>query len=294
MLHGQRVELGDDLTVPSGPQVGVNPVLEGGQTQLGQTGDLAVEAAMGLDVGVRMAAPHRQRVAQPECDIIGIAERRRRPIRVLERRCVDRGVVAVEGVAVALAGDHVAQDLAEVGDVRLKCRSARRCGVLAVGRLEQPVDRHRTPGSGDQDRDHAPLFRTAEREGNAVHQDLERAEHPILHGPNVPMAERRRRRLLHCDHHRSGRSRTAQHQWQRHEVTMDGLVDRSTARTREPPTTAVPGLHRSLARLGPHVAQIRGRWLVCVPALVTAWLPRGQSSPPHSPPWPVPLSLRRP
>ena len=93
MLDGQRVELGDDLTVPSGPQVGVDPVLEGGQAQLCQTGDLAVEEAMGLDVGVRMAAPHRQRITQPGRDIIGIAERRRRPVGVLEPRCIDRGVV---------------------------------------------------------------------------------------------------------------------------------------------------------------------------------------------------------
>ena len=61
MLDGQRVELGDDLTMPSRPQVGVDPVLESGQAQLCQTGDLTVEEAVRLDVGVRMAAPHRQR-----------------------------------------------------------------------------------------------------------------------------------------------------------------------------------------------------------------------------------------
>ena len=63
MLDGQRVELGDDLTVPSRPQVGVDPVLESGQAQLCQTGDLTVEEAVRLDVGVRMASPHRQCLA---------------------------------------------------------------------------------------------------------------------------------------------------------------------------------------------------------------------------------------
>ena len=64
VLDGQRVQLGDDLTMPACPQVGADPVLERGQAQLRQTGDLAVEEPMGLDVGVRMAAPHRQRLAQ--------------------------------------------------------------------------------------------------------------------------------------------------------------------------------------------------------------------------------------
>ena len=74
MLDRQGVELGDDLTVPSRPHVGVDPVLERGKPQFGQPGDLAVEEAMGLDVGVGMAAPHRQGVTQP-----GRRPRRHRP-----------------------------------------------------------------------------------------------------------------------------------------------------------------------------------------------------------------------
>ncbi len=96
MLDGQRVQFGDDLTVPSRPQVGVDPVLERGQAQLRQTGDLAVEEAMGLDVGVGMAAPHRQRLAQPGRDVLGVAHGRRGPVGVLERRRVDRGAGAVD------------------------------------------------------------------------------------------------------------------------------------------------------------------------------------------------------
>ena len=50
--------------------VGVDARLERGQAQLGEAGDLAVEEAVSFDVGVGMATPHRQRVAQPSGDIV--------------------------------------------------------------------------------------------------------------------------------------------------------------------------------------------------------------------------------
>jgi hypothetical protein len=47
--------------------------------------------------------------------------------------------------------------------------------VLAVGRREQTLDRDRTPGNGDEHRDHAPAASGTKREGDAVHDDLEPA-----------------------------------------------------------------------------------------------------------------------
>ena len=64
MLHGQRLQLGDDLAMPAGVQIGLDARLEGGETDLAEPGDLAVQGAVGLDVGVRVPAPHRQRGPQ--------------------------------------------------------------------------------------------------------------------------------------------------------------------------------------------------------------------------------------
>ena len=70
MLDGQRVQLGDHLAMPAGPHVGVDARLERGQAKLGEAGDLAVEVPVRFDVGVRVAAPHRQRLAQPGRHIV--------------------------------------------------------------------------------------------------------------------------------------------------------------------------------------------------------------------------------
>ena len=73
-----------------------------------------------------------------------------------------RGVGAIHEVAVALADDHLAEGVAEVGHVRVQRGAAGRRGVLAVGRLEQSVDRDRTPRMSDQHGGDAPLLRTTE------------------------------------------------------------------------------------------------------------------------------------
>ena len=72
VLDRQRIELGDDLAMAAGAQVGVDARLERRQPQLVEAGDLTVEESVGLDVGVGVAAPHRQRLAKPGRDLVGI------------------------------------------------------------------------------------------------------------------------------------------------------------------------------------------------------------------------------
>ena len=85
-------------------------------------------------------------------------------VRVLELDRVDGGVGAVHEVAVGPANDHLAEGAAQVGHVRVQRGPADRRGVLAVGRLEQRVDRDRPPRSSDQHGGDAPLLRTTEGE----------------------------------------------------------------------------------------------------------------------------------
>ena len=89
MLDGQRLQLGDDLAMTAGVQIGLDARLEGGETDLAEPGALAVQGAVGLDVGVRVPAPHRQRRPQHGRRAVGIRHRRRRPVGLLERHAVD-------------------------------------------------------------------------------------------------------------------------------------------------------------------------------------------------------------
>ena len=226
----QSVQLGDDLTMSSRPQVGVDARLEGGQAQLRKACDLAVEEAVGLDVGVGVASPHRQRLTQSGRDIVGVAHGRRGAVGVLERRRVDRGVGAVHEVAVPLADDHVAEGVAEVGHVSVERRSAARGGVLAVGRLQQRVDRDRSTGCGDQDCHDSPLLRTTEGAGHTIDEDLQRAEHPVVHGPNVVTGPEQGLGIVHRQHHPPGRSRTPQQRQTRRPPSRRPASQRSQQR----------------------------------------------------------------
>ena len=80
-----------------------------------------------------------------------------------------------------MAHDDVAEHLAQVRHVGLQRATATRRRILAVDRLEQHVHRHRASSRGDQHRDDDPLLGTAERERNPVDEDLQRAQHPIVH-----------------------------------------------------------------------------------------------------------------
>ena len=122
VLDRQRVELGDHLTMPSRPHVGVDARLQRSQPHLAQAGDLTVEVSIGFDVGVGMAPPQRQRLAQAVGGPSGIVDGGATPTAVLEHDGVDRRLGAVEEVGVALADDDVAEHLPQVRDVRVQRR----------------------------------------------------------------------------------------------------------------------------------------------------------------------------
>ena len=82
-----------------------------------------------------------------------------------------------------MAHDHVAQRAAQVRDVGVHRRSVVRGGVLAVHGLQQPVDRHRPSGRGDEDGEHGSLLGSAhELHLAVVGDDVQRAEYAIPHG----------------------------------------------------------------------------------------------------------------
>ena len=210
MLHGQRLQFGDDLTMPAGTQVGLDARLESGETDLVEPGRLGVQGAVGFDVGVRVAPPHRQRGPQPRRGAVGIRHRRRRPVGLLEFDAVDVAVGERQQVGVALAHDDIAEHLTQVRHVRLERAAATQRSLLAVHRLEQNIHRHRASGRGDQHRNHYPLLGTAQRERNSVDEDFQRAKDPIVHRENVPLFPALEGGNLHRAHRERTTSRSAQ------------------------------------------------------------------------------------
>ena len=183
MLDRERVELGDDLPVPPGPQVGVDACLERGETDLVQSRDLAVETAVALHIGVGMTAPYQQRVAEPTGHVIWIDQRGSGPAGVFELDRVDRGATGSQQVRIAVADENVTERAAQVGDVGVQRRSVGRGGVLAVHALQQSVDRHGPSGGRDEEREHGSLLGTSHDEHVAVvGDDVERAKDAVPHG----------------------------------------------------------------------------------------------------------------
>ena len=64
VLGQQRLDLADDLVVAAGGEVGVDRELGGGQAQLVQAADLGGRERLVGDVGERLAAEQRQRLAR--------------------------------------------------------------------------------------------------------------------------------------------------------------------------------------------------------------------------------------
>ena len=61
MLGDQRLELGDELRMPTELKLGVDPLELGRQPKLAQTGDVVALRPLENDVGEGRAAPERER-----------------------------------------------------------------------------------------------------------------------------------------------------------------------------------------------------------------------------------------
>ena len=109
--------------------------------------------------------------------------------------------------------------------------------------------------------DDARCFGPPRGRGDAVDEDLQRAEHPVVHGPNVRWPSTPR---ILTQHHRSGRSRTAQHQGTPR--GHDGRAGRSLT-ARGAGNRQAAGLHRSLATgRTVHCADQRTWTVACQPS----------------------------
>ena len=129
-------------------------------------------------IGVRVAAPERERGAEPLRGLggIGLHECGRMLDRPLELDGVHLCRIGCESIAAVVADDDVADRGSEVRDVRLQRRARAGGRLVAPDAVDQRVDRDRLPHLRSQQREHRALLRAAEPDVGAVAQDFERPE----------------------------------------------------------------------------------------------------------------------
>ena len=195
---GQLLQLADQLAVPAEGQVGVDPVLQGGQPLLLQPDDVPARERLGGEVGEGRSAPQLQRLAQqPGRQGVLAGGQAPAPLggQPLEAVEVQLARVDPEQVAgrprqqqVGAPAAAGAQRLAQPRHVHPQraLRVARRAGPPEV--LDQPVGRHHAARVQQQVGQERPLPDPAERQRPVVPHDLERSEDAKFHPCSSPSA----------------------------------------------------------------------------------------------------------
>ena len=181
----QLLELGDQFAVPAERQLRLDPLLESGEAQLLQPGDLARGERLVREVGQRRSPPQRERLgaaSEPPAPV------GRRPGRLplleqaLEAAGVDGVGLDIEGVARSPGGDRdgqAGQRLAQPVDVALERHRGRgRCAV-PPDLVDEVVEADGGVGVDGEEGQHRPLAQAAEDDGSFAHHG-ERPEHPDL------------------------------------------------------------------------------------------------------------------
>ena len=185
---GQLLQLGAERVVLAQRQVSLDPGLGRGQPQLLQPGGLRPGERVVGQVGQHPAAPQAQRLPQrPGGFRVPARLQRGSPRReaVLEPRRVKpltvhpQQVPAVPGhqdLARRAPGPGRLQRLAQVRDVDLHGRDPPLGWVPAPDVLGQPVQRHDPVRLQQQQREHRPLPRAAQRHQASAPGDLQRSQ----------------------------------------------------------------------------------------------------------------------
>ena len=145
-LLAQHLELRDQLRVASERELRLDPQLDGAEAQLLEAPRLELQRERAGHVGVRVAAPERERRAESLRRLrgSGLHERGRPLDRPLELDRVDVLRVGDESIAAVVADDDVADRGPEVRDVRLQRRARAGGRLVAPDAVDQP-DRHLRP-----------------------------------------------------------------------------------------------------------------------------------------------------
>ena len=162
----QRVELADHLGMPAGREVGVDRQLDRAQPQLLEPSDLRRRERLVGEVGERLAAPQRERLARARCS----SSRSKRTASTSPSGELQLIAAPAGDDSSPVAVEHAAQ----TRDVELDhLRRARRRRV-APQPLGQAVGRHRPSRLQREHREHRPLLAGTQLDGPVPEANLER------------------------------------------------------------------------------------------------------------------------
>jgi hypothetical protein len=189
VLVDQRIELGDDFAVTAGGKVFLDRQLGGARAELLQAPDLGRCERLVSDIGERLTAPQRQRLARP-----------RALDQTLNAKHVDLAVEQSQLVA-SVAGDDLravaVEQLAQLRDVELDQLGGTGRRSLAPQTLDQAVGRHCAPDLEREHREDRALLARSDRNRPVVEAHLDRPKQEQIH------AERRSRTIAHRAYWRS-------------------------------------------------------------------------------------------
>ena len=180
MLADEGLELGDELGVAAEGEVGLDPLLEGGQVQLLEASDLALREGLGREVRKRRSAPERECRSQGLRRALGLA---------LGEELSTLAEQALEPAEVELLGlerkqvplptrlqTPVAERLAELRDVDVDAVEGARGRVFVPERVDQAVRGDDLAGAQEKECEQRPLLARADLERLPALGRLERAE----------------------------------------------------------------------------------------------------------------------
>jgi hypothetical protein len=181
VLGHERLELPDELGMTARLQVGVHAVLERGEPQALEAGDLRSREVLVREVCERRPAPHRERLAQPSRRAL-----RGRFARLgndpLEARPVELVRLDAQQVA-GLARDEspLAELFAQARDVDLNAFRRRARRLFRPKLVDQPRHRDDLVRVQEEDRQQRPLLPRPEVQRVPLLDHLQRAEEPEFH-----------------------------------------------------------------------------------------------------------------
>ena len=168
MAGHQRLELGHQLAVPPGEEIGLDPILERGGVQRLQRHDLGLGERLERDVGERWAAPLRERRTEAGRRAFGHARRERAPALVAQRlEAIEVQLPRLDVQPVALRGRDEPFGVGSEGAAQPRDRHLERLdGSLGIMLAPQVVDdpflRHRGPAPQQEQREQGALARAGD------------------------------------------------------------------------------------------------------------------------------------
>ena len=177
----ERLELWDELGMPTEREVGFDPVLPRGQAKLFEPSDLRLRERLVGKVRERRPTPEPERLPELLCGHLRLGTARRAD-QLFELREIEVGMVDVQHVSRRTRDENaVAELLPQRRDVNLNGLRGSRGWRLSPELVNERVGRDDLVGPQQQAGEKDALLDASKRKGAAVLDDLEGSENAELH-----------------------------------------------------------------------------------------------------------------